>query len=86
MEAIGKIILTTILTRFVKRHKLKVHIYQLVFRKYVEQFYNLLSSKYSLYRNEFQEKTKRNYFLMHLAKMKRRAGQYFGKIYIQTTK
>jgi hypothetical protein len=64
MEALGRIVLTTILSRFIKKHKLKIHLFKLILRFYVDQFYKI-----------FKEKTNTKVFI----EIKNKAEYYNGK-------
>ena len=79
MEALGRIILTTILSRFIKKHKLKIHLYKLILRMYVDQIYKIFCTKCSFYRIKFEEKTKTK-ILIHI---KNKAEYYFGKCFVK---
>jgi hypothetical protein len=83
MEAVIRIILTTVLTRFIKPHKSKMEIYQVFLKIHIDKILTVVMGKYLLYRKKVEETKQNAPYYQKLEnfffKIKDKTGYLFGK-------
>ena len=80
MEAVGRVIITTILARVIQ-HKMKLISYHSFFRKHIAELINLAIIKCAIYWNNIEEKRQTKFYFQnfeYFRKIKETTENYFG--------